>query len=116
MALAMRFGDTGCIITGMSLVSTSFTSALQCRLLTVSIIVYEAVHIVPRAHQQWYYRNDMTRYNWVGGRTGVSDPANRLALRLDVGRLWALNGFLLFPAPGQAGFMTYVTVPHDDDI
>ena len=33
MTLAVKFGDTSCIVTGMSLVGTSFTSRLQLHLL-----------------------------------------------------------------------------------
>ena len=112
MALAVKSGETGCIVTGTTLLRMSSVSALSLsRLLIVLTTVCEAVHIVPRAHWEWFHRNDMTRYNWAGRRTGVNDPANRLALRTNVGRLWALSGFMLFPAPGQGGYMTYVTIP-----
>lgn len=53
----------------------------------------------------------MTRYNWAGPGTGISDPANGIALRADVAHLWGVNAFLLVPAGQQGGFMTYVTMP-----
>ncbi|KAI1793284.1 hypothetical protein LXA43DRAFT_942610 [Ganoderma leucocontextum] len=43
-----------------------------------------------------------------GDRTGIHDPANRLTLCLDLGRLFERHGLVFFPTPVEGKFMAYL--------
>ncbi|KAI1787373.1 hypothetical protein LXA43DRAFT_711826 [Ganoderma leucocontextum] len=93
MRPAVRFRDNACLATG---------ERYFC--------LTQVAHLVPPAHQDWFHRNDMARYNWGWARNGVHDPANGLTLRVKWIKMLGLNLIVFFPA-GEGKFMTYVCYP-----